>query len=185
LQAASTCEDAMIGSHRIKIKLGDAEFEAEGSEQSVQAQYELFLGALERKTVKEPGTPTPKANGAPEGERRENLGAFDDNMQARIFELRQDGIVALRVLPKGNDREADALILLLYGYRRLKNEENVLATHLLRAAQYSGVSVYRPAHALAVHDQFLIRGGQKKGSTYSLNNQGVTKAEEIAAKIFE
>lgn len=175
----------MVGAHRIKIKLGDAEFEAEGSEQSVQAQYELFLSALKRETAKEPGTPNPKANGAVEQERQASPSAFDETLLARIFELRQDGVIALRVLPKGNDKEADALLLLLYGYRRLKTEEDVLATHLLRAAQHSGVAVYRPAHALAVYDQFLIRGGQKKGSTYSLNNQGVAKAEGIAAKIFE
>jgi hypothetical protein len=176
----------MVGAHRIKIKLGEAEFEAEGSEQSVQAQYELFLAALERKSVKEPDISNPKANGADEQERQAMPPrVFDETLLARIFELRQDGVVTLRVLPKGNGKEADALLLLLLGYRRLKNEEDVLATHLLRAARYSGVSIYRPAHALADHEQFLIRGGQKKGSTYSLNNQGLTKAEEIAAKIFE
>jgi hypothetical protein len=67
----------------------------------------------------------------------------------------------------------------------LEGEEDVLATHLLRAAEYSGLKAYRPAHALAPHDRYVIRGGQKKSSRYSLNNQGISKAEEIATKIFE
>jgi hypothetical protein len=175
----------MTGPHRIKIKLGDAEFEAEGSEQSVQAQYLQFLEAL--KSVA-PSKPPPALAAAPRG-RIEGQQPADkvhiDEIAANIFELRQDGVVALKVLPKGNDREGDALLLILLGYRRLKNEEAVLATHLLKAAQISGIDVYRPANALVVHDNFIIRGGQRKGSTYRLNNQGVRKAEEIATRIFE
>ena len=29
-----------------------------------------------------------------------------------------------------------------------------------------------------------MRGGQRKGATYTLNNQGVIKAQEIASKMF-
>src|ERR1043166_6447097 len=101
-------------------------------------------------------------------------------MLARMFELRADGVIALRVLPKGDEREADAFLLILYGYRRLKGDEDILGTQLLRSAQHSGIDTYRPAHALASYDRYVIRGGQRKGSTYSLNNQGIIKAEEIA-----
>jgi hypothetical protein len=167
---------------RIKIKLGDAEFEAEGSEESIQAQYSQFLEALQRTA--------PKASTATNSLKSDQNGAapvgnVDESLLARLFDLRADGIVALRVLPKGADKEADALLLILYGYRRVKNEEQVLATQLLRAAEQSGVSIYRPAHALAAYDQYVIRGGQRKGSSYSLNNQGILKAEEVAIKIFE
>lgn len=159
--------------HRIKMKLGDAEFEAEGTEESVKAQYESFLAALERRAAELP----PALSAVPR--------SFDDSLMNRIFELRPDDLVTLKTLPKGKAKEADSLLLILYGYRKLRNEERVLATHLLRASAHSGVRIYRPAHALAQHEDYLIRSGQKKGSTYALNNRGVAKAEEIAAKIFE
>jgi hypothetical protein len=166
--------------HRIKIKLGDAEFEAEGAEATVQAQYEQFLSTFER--IGQKSVPPQVTNSTLE---KPPAGALDDALLGRIFDVRQDGVVALKVLPKGDGKEADAFLLILYGYRRLKQEEDVLGTHLLRAAEYSGLTAYRPAQALAAHERYVIRGGHKKGSTYSLNNQGVTKAEEIATKIFE
>lgn len=173
---------------RIKIKHGDSEFEADVPADKVQPMYDQFLVTMEKRnqapqqpfnagSVDPSNKPKPHDAGLAEGQ--------VDPRLARLFELRADGMVTLRVLPKGDLKEADAFLLLLYGYRRLKDEEDVLATHLLRAAELSGLSSYRPAQALAPHEPLVIRGGQKKGSTYSLNNQGVIKAQEIAARIFE
>jgi hypothetical protein len=172
---------------KVKMKIGDAEFEAEVPADSVQAMYDQFLGALQNRGQKGTASaPAPKVeNGANEQQRQPLLGGLDEAVIARIFELRQDGIVALKVLPKGDDKDANALLLILYGYRRLKQEEDVLATQLLRAAEQSGIAIYRPAHALSGHERYIIRGGQRKGSTYALNNQGMAKAEEVATKIFE
>jgi hypothetical protein len=166
----------------VRMKIGDAEFEADVPADSVQSMYDRFLAAVEKKPAPaaaikadppKPNEQTPLGNGV------------DEALLARMFELRQDGVVTLRLLPKTDDREADAFLLILYGYRRLKQQDEVLATQLLAAAEYSGLSAYRPAHALASHDRYVRRGGVKKGSWYSLNNQGVTKAEEIAAKMFD
>jgi hypothetical protein len=181
LQAA---DPVRMMNSKIRIKLGDAEFEAEGTEESVNAQYEQFIAALDRRNI----VPTPAAAIAPkfaENGTQATATPFDDSLVPRIFELRQDDVVTLKVLPKGPDKEADSILLLLYGYRKMKNEESVLATKLLLASKYSGVSIYRPAHALAQYESLIIRGGQKKGTTYTLNNQGVRKAEEIAAQIFQ
>ena len=173
---------------RFRVKLGDAEFEGDVPPDQVQAMYQQFLSVLEKRNDplgmfrggKSPGAPeskTPDAANPP--------GNFDESLLARIFELRQDGYVTLRVLPRGDQKEADAFLLILYGYRRLKNEDTVLSTHLLRAGEFSGLNSYRPAHALGSHESLIIKGGYKKGSTYTLNNQGVVKAEEIATKIFD
>jgi hypothetical protein len=172
----------MITTNRIKIKLGNAEFEAEGTEESVQSQYERFLQAFERMSSKEPAVQTLQ-NGTQEPA-QPTTGPFDDALLSRIFDVRQDGVVALKVLPKGQEKEADSLLLILFGYWRLKNEERIGATQLIRAAQYSGIPVNSPAQALAIHDRYFIRGGQRKGTTYCLNNQGKALAEGIASKIF-
>jgi hypothetical protein len=185
MQAASTVRIRMTETKRIKMKIGDAEFEADVPADQVQPMYDQFLAALQNRAPAKPAVPASVAiPGAPDPTPL-HAAAFEQSMLQRVFELRADGFVTLKLLPKGDNKEADAFLLILFGYRRLKNEEVVLATHLLRAAELSGLSAYRPAHALAAHERYVIRGGQKKGSTYALNNQGVTKAEEITAKIFE
>jgi hypothetical protein len=171
---------------RLKMRIGDAEFEADVPADQVPVMYAQFLETLKGRSTPAPASP-PKIenNGAAEPPKQPIVGGLDQALAARIFELRQDGIVALKVLPKGDDKEANALLLILYGYRRLKQEEDVLATQLLRAAEQSGISIYRPAHALSGQERYIIRGGQKKGSTYALNYQGIAKAEEIATKMLE
>jgi hypothetical protein len=174
---------------KFRVKFGEAEFEADVPTDKVQSMYDQFLATLEKRAERaswpfNAGQQKPKPPA--EGATPDRLpGSFDDALLTRIFELRQDGYVTLRVLPKGDQKEADAFLLILYGYRRLKNEDTVLSTHLLRAGEFSGLNSYRPAHALATHESLIIRGGYKKGSTYTLNNQGIAKAEEIAARIFD
>jgi hypothetical protein len=173
---------------RVKIKHGDSEFEADVPADKVQSIYDQFLATLEKRTQAplQPSNAGGKDHDAKLKSSAASIeGQADQQLLTRLFETRADGMVTLRVLPKGDTKEADAFLLLLYGFRRLKEEEDVLATHLLRAAELSGLVAYRPAHALAPHESLVIRGGQKKGSTYSLNNQGVIKAQEIAARIFE
>jgi hypothetical protein len=109
----------------------------------------------------------------------------DDTLLPRIFDLREDGAVTLKVLPPtGPDTNADAMLLLLYGYRRLKNEDYVLATQLFRAAAQSGIPLRRPVNEYMRNSRFVIRGGQRKGSHYSLSSQGLAMAKEITARIF-
>jgi hypothetical protein len=192
---ARHCEDAMTDTRKVRMKIGDAEFEADVPQDQVQSMYDRFLTLLERRPPERENDPEkpvishPKPPRAHLSEQKKDQldREVDDAQMSRIFELRQDGIVALRVLPNGNDRDADALLLLLYGYRRLKNEEHILATQLLRAAKYSGLpSIDRIDRGFGPHlSRFVIRGGQRKGSTYTANNQGLAQAQEIAARMFE
>ncbi len=158
---------------RLKMKIGDAEFEAEVAEAEVHPMYDQFLSML--------------------GERRPPLGqasfvessriAFDQRLLTGIFDLRQDGTIVLKILPDGPDRSANTMLLLLYGYYLLKNEECVLATQLFRAGEQSGISLRRPAKECLRNGRFVVRNGQRKGSNYALNNQGLAVAKEITAKM--
>jgi hypothetical protein len=185
---------------RLKMKIGDAEFEADVPENKVQPMYGQFLSMLERRSqtpVWLLGAGAKAHRQRPEGETtvqaefsaeplRETgtFGeTFDRTLLTRIFDLREDGAVTLKVLPSGPDRDADAMLLLLYGYYRLKNEECVLATHLFRAAEQSGISLRRPANEYVRNGRFVNRGGQRKGSHYSLNSQGLAMAKEMTAKL--
>lgn len=158
---------------RLKMKIGDAEFEAEVAEDEVQPMYDEFLSVLRQRSHTPERVVAVPASGR----------AFDQKLLGRIFEVRPDGAVVLKVLPEGPDREADAMLLLLYGYYVLKNEECVLATHLFRAAEKSGITLRRPANECIRNGRFVIRNGQRKGSHYALNSQGLAMAQEITARI--
>jgi hypothetical protein len=177
---------------RLKMKIGEAEFEADVPENEVQPMYHQFLSMLERRSQ----AAVPLSGGKPDqrpaveatvqaGSSVQSLGeTFDDALLARIFDLREDGAVTLKVLPTGPDTNADAMLLLLYGYQRLKNEEYVLATQLFRAAAQSGITLRRSVNEYMRNSRFVIRGGQRKGSHYSLSSHGLAMAKEITARIF-
>lgn len=166
-------EGPMSELRRLKMRIGDAEFEAEVAEDEVHPMYHQFLSML--------GERRPPAGNA--GLAKSSRKAFDQSLPTGIFDLRQDGTIVLKVLPDGPDRNADAMLLLLYGYYLLKNEECVLATQLFRAAEQSGISLRRPAKECIRNGRYVVRNGQRKGSNYALNSQGLAVAKEIAAKI--
>jgi hypothetical protein len=131
---------------RVKMKFGDAEFEADVPEDRIQLIYDRFIGTLRQhcRTHFEPiggdgRTPAHAdcpAIGADTVERLTGIPEFiDDGSLRRLFDLHEDGVVILKVLPVGAGRGAESLLLILYGYRRLKNKDGVLATQLHRAAE--------------------------------------------------
>ena len=89
--------------HRIKVKLGDAEFEAEGAEDKVQSQYDQFLAALEQAKTKPPIKPAARTGDLP---------AIDDARITSIFELRPDDLVVLRFQPPSTVEAPDVMTLL-------------------------------------------------------------------------
>jgi hypothetical protein len=184
MQAATHCEDTMSETKRIKMKIGDAEFEAEVPADQVQPMYDQFLAAIGNRPAISSKTVAPEIPNGALSPIQQPQGAMDEAILTKLYEIRPDGVITLRALPRGEQKEADTFLLLLYGYRRMKNEEPVLGTQLLQSAKYSGMAEMRPAAAFWATEQFVIRGGVKKGSTYQLNNPGVAKAEEIAVKIF-
>jgi len=186
--------DAMTEIRRVKMKFGDAEFEADVPEDRVQPMYDRFIGTMQRRCRihfgpigGNIGTPANAAYPAISADTVERLVAppefIDDGSLRRLFDLHEDGLVILKVLPNGAGQRPESLLLILYGYRRLKNEDGVLATQLHRAAERSGVAIRWPAYELAPYDRFVNRAGRRKGSTYSLNEQGLAIAQKISTNI--
>ena len=127
---------------RLKMKIGDAEFEAD-----VHPMYDQFLSMLRQRTH----TPERAVAGQPD------RSAFEQNSLMRIFDLRQDGTIVLKMLPDGPDRSANTMLLLLYGY--------------------SGLSVRRPTNECARCGRVVVRNGQQEGTHYALNSQGLAMAK--------
>jgi hypothetical protein len=193
----------MSETRKLKMKIGDAEFEADVPENLVQPMYDRFLSILERQrtalfrkldTAGKSPKKTPEITEPVRGSIETVVRSSATNIQretsdrtglTRIFDLREDGIIILKVLPKGPHQYAEALLLLLYGYYHIKNEERVMAIVLNRAAQQSGIPLHKIGNWYKKNGRYVVRGGLAKGSNYSLNSDGLAIAKEILAKIFE
>jgi hypothetical protein len=194
----------MSETRRLKMKIDDAEFEADVPDCVVEPMYDRFLSMLERRrtppvfwqldTAGKAHKKTPDIDAAVRGSIEEvarssatevRCETCDQDFLTQVFDLGLGGVVTLKMLPKGNDQRADALLLLLYGYYRLKNEERVMATVLNRAAELSGIPLPRITNGYARNGRYVVRGGYGKGGNYSLNSEGLAIAKEIVANIFK
>jgi hypothetical protein len=164
--------------YKIQIKLGNAEFTAEGPEDTVKAAFERFMSVAEGR-ASAAGLPAHLAitSGA-----TIPLGPMDDQpldqrTMERVFK-REGEIVSLRHLPSTANRIADSAILLIYGYMKLSGLDEVPVTKLNEGLRDSGLNITRLDRHMGVHTGLYRKGGQKSGGRYTLNNQGVKQAEE-------
>jgi hypothetical protein len=175
---------ATTAPHRIRVKVGNAEFDAEGAEDTVKSHFEQFMSLV----ASLPASMTNPVEQNGDGKENNNRTAESvvSERQAELLEraFRVDGEqVSLRVLPPTNGtRDADALVVLLYGFLRLVNQQEVSASGLMAAARQSGIQRDRIDRTVPV--EFTNRGGHRKGVRYSLNNRGITRAEELLENMF-
>lgn len=176
-----------MDTHRLRVKIGPHEFEAEGSEESVIAQFNEFKKLIE--TVPVPGpslslTPTtgslsthPHAPTSIEMSRLEPLFSNDERR----------GLVSLRIIPTGERRDSDATLLVLLGFKLLRNEDVVPVTSLKAALQQSGCEPKRVDRAAEPYrkEGLLLKGGKGKGGKYRITNKGISRAHEIMESMLE
>src|ERR1700730_17853323 len=97
--------------HRIKVKIGAAEFDAEGSPELVKEQYEAFLSAISQQPTllvnPEPSSPS-------KSEPQMVQGKFARALIDRVF--RQGDPLSLMDTPKTDNADADAILVLIYGH---------------------------------------------------------------------
>lgn len=170
----------MDSNYKLHVKLGAAEFDGEGPEAAVKEAYQQFLEALPSQAP--PAVPTPASPpayipgyAAP----YEKPAGVEERLLEAAF--RKDGdTISLRHLPPADraSRSGDAAILLLYGFKKLLGQDDVLVTKLNEALRVSGISTDRVDRFIGVHSALYRKGGQRSGGRYALNNQGELKAEE-------
>ncbi len=97
----------------------------------------------------------------------------------RVFDVDDEQRVSLNIIPKTENRDADALMLLLYGARVLAKQQDVNAGQLMAAARTSGLQLSRLDKTLATYGHFITEGGVRRGKRYGLNNQGVNHAKHV------
>ena len=163
--------------NRIHIKLGDYEFEAQGPTDIVNQQFEAFQEMVKDlgKALKPPDTP--KNNQDNEAEQ-----PIDSKVHSMIFHESGD-LLSLTATPETDNPQADALLLLIYGYCKLKNEPKITGVTLMKAAKQSGVFINRVDRYMDIKKEFILTGGAKRGKRYSLNNKGTKYVEDMIKKM--
>jgi hypothetical protein len=181
--------------YKVSVRLGQAEFTAEGPESTVREQLTSFLQIASVQPVS-PQLPVNHFNGNGHGNGNgkhetpitpamEKSQGGDTTHNPRLFSEDRDGLISLRILPKTEDRDVDALLLILFGYLTSKKQVEVKAHVLLAAVKQSGLPhISRIDTVLNKYASLVIRGGVKKGSWYALTNPGVHHAEKLAKESF-
>lgn len=176
-----------MDSHRLRVKIGEHEFEAEGSAESVTAQFEAWkeLIALASHPLKKPNDGFLKLSRAAEEAKT------TDGFRAATWDIydcdEKKRLVSLKVHPTGESRDADALLLILWGYKMSFSLDEVPVTLLKTSMERSGIHTGRIDRSIApLQSQGLVlKGGHGKGGKYRLTTIGLSRAEEMARILFE
>lgn len=163
---------------KIRFRLGDREFEAEGEKDIVRAQWEEARAWLfQEESDKKSGRALP-----PPGEEK--------SFQKSLFNMAPGGrSLRLRVLPPGGpggERLSKALLLLLHGYHTLLQQNDVPAIRLaedLRMSGFAGTRRLSRAFASLETRGLAVRSGTGKGSRYQATSPGINEAQAVASAL--
>ena len=160
---------------KLRMKIGEHEFEAEGPANLVAAHFETWkqLAAVGATTARRDASDIE----GPDATLR-NLFTVDATQKS----------VTLRVKLLGRRRNADAALLILYGHRKwLANDggEELTMPRLSAALAASGYRLTRVDRAIAPHlDAGLVRkGGPHKKLTYAMTAAGEQYAAGLARRL--
>ncbi len=173
-----------MDAYKLHIKLGEAEFNAEGPYEIVQKDFEKFLEATEKAPASSLKTKDQQHDNHHDGGHK--TGSLDPAILNRAYAI--DGkrkFVSLHVLPAdGPNKASDAALLVLYGHQNLLQMVTVPVTRLKKGLHQSGIQVDRIDRIMAPHSHIAQKGGIGVGGKYSLNNQGLLQAEGMLRKMF-
>ncbi len=160
------------------IKVGPHEFQGEGPEEAVKASFEDWKSMI---TLFGQQTGAAMNRGGRDADQSQS--SLSDTQLTRLFLLDdKKNLVTLRLLPRGDDRDADAVLLILHGFQRLRDQIEVPVTQLKPSLKQSGCNIDRVDSVVAKYfrDGLLNKGGSGKGGRYSLTNSGIQKAVSLA-----
>jgi hypothetical protein len=150
---------------KIKIKVGDNEFEAEGPPDAVQAQLLTFVRLVgrEEKAEEKPARPIESPSQPPL-----------INKIARV-----DGkVVSLKVKIES---PGDAVLVLLLGQQQLRRNTAVAGTEIMDGLRASGHGINRADFILKRYASSgdIVATGKRRRRRYRLTTDGVEKAQKI------
>lgn len=175
----------MDATHRLKIKIGNNEFEAEGTPEVVQQQFDAFKELFSHAaSVPSQKSPQPTERSADEKITPESPSDVSANVKSLSKIMRVQGrIVSLTVRPKS---VFDAILVVLHGQKELRQNDSVTGAEIrggITATGGFGASrVDRLLEALA-EDSEVIVIGVHRAKRYRLTNTGHVRALQIASDL--
>ncbi len=163
-----------MDNYKLKIKVGEHEFEAEGPIDVVQAQFVAF-----KELIASAPTQRPEALAAD----RENLatGELPHLPLERILKV-EGRMVSLTAKC---DTVEEAVLLILLGQKESRNNQEVTGAEVMDGLKQSGYKLPRVDRIMdkLAAEGSLISVGIHRGRRYRLSNSGLTQALGIAREV--
>jgi len=164
-----------MDNYRIKIKVGEHEFEAEGPVEVVQSQLEVFKNLIESVSHQ---MPAGKEVGHLEVEVPNNKEQLPLDKISKV----EGRVVSLTIKPEA---ESTAAMLIMLAQRTYRANDTVTASEIKDGLEQSG---YRPGRVDRLmqpltDDGSVVRIGARKGARYRFTNQGLVKAQAAARDV--
>ncbi|MFY9559617.1 MAG: hypothetical protein WAQ52_05220 [Terriglobales bacterium] len=166
---------------RLKMKIGDHEFDAEGSAESVREQFQAW-----QELVKMAATVPATRKEEPSGENQQGpplkpeVTTAVDSALTKIMRVENRTVSLTAQLTSVHD----ALLVMIYGQKTLRNNDAVTGAELIAGISATGgFSIGRLDRIL---DKLSLDGdvttfGERRGKKYRLTNTGIAKARAIAS----
>lgn len=164
--------------NKLKMRIGEHEFEAEGPPDVVKEQLAAFRELVE--TWKQTPSAPPQPQPSVPRPAAQTLGRGDQSELMLSKIMRNEGrIVSLTA--RGASLE-DEILLLLLGQRTMRSNDSVSGAEILDGLRLTGRTVNRIDYQLDKMTDAgdVITVGANRGRRYRLTNQGLAKAQELA-----
>lgn len=166
---------------RIRLKIGNNEFEAEGPTELVREQFETFKSIISQNHVKSPTEQL--ADTSKSIINQFATGGIPILRLEKIMNIK-GRIVSLTALPQTTE---DAALLILLGHTDLKNNASATAQEIGDGLAQSGRPVPRVDRVMesALEHALVLKTGVKRSTRYRLTNQGLVHARKLASELIE
>lgn len=184
---------------KLRVTMGANDFEAEGSQEYVEKQFDIFIETLERfgfaKDIEPKDPPANKKDAARavggNGQSGTAAPAYPPagsplpiSLESMRKIAHQDGdLITLTALPTGETAEADGLMLLLLAHKAMRSLDSVPTDDVLAGMRQSGYTVERLDRIVQSIETLVIRTGVKRGTKYRLTNPGMIRAKAVAEQL--
>lgn len=173
---------------KIRLKKGKNEFEAEGDEATVKILrdewYKRLSDEAEANLAIQVKLDTKKI--VPDKEPTEKSDNPEVKNLEKLFSLEEDKI-SLKLKLQGDDRDSDAALLTLYGYKILLAKDRVFSIPLMQSLNKSGYIPQRLDSIMKPLSQkkLILLAGTKRGRNYTITNPGQTEAKKLAKELLD
>ncbi len=166
---------------KLKIKIGNHEFEADGPVDAVQSQFEAF-----KEMVGKSALDSDRGRSSDGQQNQDNKAIAIDPAHVAIEKLMHVSgrIISLTALPPTIE---DAALLIMLGHKDLRNNLTVTGQEIGDGLAQSGRPVPRVDRIMdkAITTAYVLKTGIKRATRYRLTNQGLAKTLNVARELID